>query len=582
MFSPGRAGSARIVAVLAALFAAALVSPGQAAANHHGLMLPTQMTAPPARVQLAAPVQWCGNDVATADRFPDAVGGNQVHVIYAYPADRPNRLPELASGIATDLAAIDEWWRRNDATRAPRYDTFPFPGCAPGFGQLDISAVRFPTAAASWDIPDTSELARTLYGVLLSSYGALYPGKKYLVYWDSPAPRIDACAFSVEAVNVFWYLLGPPMPGCPPVDVGQQTYAAMVAAHELTHNLGAVRGTAPHNCEGGHVCDDPRDMLYGRPTLRTLGESILDVGHDDYYAHSGAWSDVQDSPFHRRSDSQPQVVSVTVDPPVGGGVWTTEPGIQCPPHCSATWDAGVPANFRTEARAGYRFGGWSGACSGRFTRCQHTVAGATSVTATFTQSGSSGGSGGASPGVRNSTPRAQFARLAKYSYETRETVTLASASTDRDGSIASVQWDFGDGTQATGTSTTHVYAAPGRYRITLRVTDDRGAVDDAGRSVTVRTDPPRIHLFSGRTKPGDTARLRYSVFDRSALARVRFDVYVGRRVVMRRTIKVAAARSARGSVRWRVRATRKPLKWCAQASDIFGHSARLCEPIERR
>src|SRR5688572_16605881 len=43
----------RVAVVLAALFAGALVSAGQAA---------------------AAPVQWCGNDVPAGDRYPDAIG----------------------------------------------------------------------------------------------------------------------------------------------------------------------------------------------------------------------------------------------------------------------------------------------------------------------------------------------------------------------------------------------------------------------------------------------------------------------------------------------------------------------------
>ena len=156
----GRARGARLVVTLAVLLVAGLVAPGQAAANHYARSLPTLLAPQTTSAALAAPVQWCGNDTMSRDRFPDAVGSNQIHVVYAYPADRPNRLPELASRIATDLAAIDEWWRRNDPVRAPRYDTFPFPGCAPGFGQLDISAVQLAGTAAQWaDAPGAGQLA---------------------------------------------------------------------------------------------------------------------------------------------------------------------------------------------------------------------------------------------------------------------------------------------------------------------------------------------------------------------------------------------------------------------------------------
>ncbi len=48
---------------------------------------------------------------------------------------------------------------------------------------------------------------------------------------------------------------------------------------------------------------------------------------------------------------------------------------------------------------------------------------------------------------------------------------------DTDGEIATYEWDFGDGTNATGKVVTHTFAAPGTYLITLTVTDDKSASD---------------------------------------------------------------------------------------------------------
>ena len=47
-----------------------------------------------------------------------------------------------------------------------------------------------------------------------------------------------------------------------------------------------------------------------------------------------------------------------------------------------------------------------------------------------------------------------------------------SGSSDSDGSIASYQWDFGDGSTGKGVQTRHNYNEPGEYDVTLRVTDD--------------------------------------------------------------------------------------------------------------
>jgi PKD repeat protein len=70
--------------------------------------------------------------------------------------------------------------------------------------------------------------------------------------------------------------------------------------------------------------------------------------------------------------------------------------------------------------------------------------------------------------------------------ETGETVTFdASASTDADGSVASYEWDFGDGETASGESVTHAYDSAGDYDVTLTVTDDDGATDTATQTVSV-------------------------------------------------------------------------------------------------
>jgi PKD repeat protein len=68
-----------------------------------------------------------------------------------------------------------------------------------------------------------------------------------------------------------------------------------------------------------------------------------------------------------------------------------------------------------------------------------------------------------------------------------ETVTFnASDSYDPDGTIVSYFWDFGDGTNGTGETTTHSFADTGTYPVTLNVTDNDGLTDTTSADVNVR------------------------------------------------------------------------------------------------
>ncbi|MGY1761785.1 PKD domain-containing protein [Geodermatophilus sp. SYSU D00779] len=66
----------------------------------------------------------------------------------------------------------------------------------------------------------------------------------------------------------------------------------------------------------------------------------------------------------------------------------------------------------------------------------------------------------------------------------------AAASTDPDGTVAAVAWDFGDGGTGTGTTASHTYAAAGTYPVTVTVTDDDGATARTSQQVTVTAPPP--------------------------------------------------------------------------------------------
>jgi PKD repeat protein len=64
-----------------------------------------------------------------------------------------------------------------------------------------------------------------------------------------------------------------------------------------------------------------------------------------------------------------------------------------------------------------------------------------------------------------------------------------SGSSDPDGNIATYAWDFSDGAGANGVSPSHTYNSAGDYTVTLTVTDNDGATDNASTLIQVTSAP---------------------------------------------------------------------------------------------
>jgi len=318
----------------------------------------------------AAPAKastWCGTP-STTDRVPNVLAGNVVHVIYASPADGPDRLAQFATQMQTDAEQIDAWWRREDPIRTPRFDLFPF-SCG---SQLDIVSLRLPQAGAQFaDIRVganilVQELER---GSLNSPFG------KDLVYYDGPINEQRLCGFAEENRGGFSaaVVLLNSCTGVPSVTV---------AAHELIHSFGAVPDGAPHNCpppDDGHTCDNRQDILYPFADGSSLDALLLDPGRDDYYGHSGSWFDVQDSPWLVALDRQVQL-ALTIQGQ--GAVVSETPGVNCSASCTSSWNGGTQVALHATASPGSRFIRWTGACTGSGP-CFVNLAQSASVTAVF-------------------------------------------------------------------------------------------------------------------------------------------------------------------------------------------------------
>jgi hypothetical protein len=247
---------------------------------------------------------------------------------------------------------------------------------------LDLGFARLPHAGAYY--ADSSQI-EVLAADLVSIVGA---GEKTFVYYDGPRSEPGVCGSSHIApayagrLGFTFVWLQSLCAG----DIGSGGIAAVTGAHELVHSFGAVQVEGPSNrcldaSRVGHVCDDAHDLMFPYASGAGLSDTVLDVGRDDYYAHSGRWWDVQDSPWLTRLPQRS--LTVTVQQRGGAGKVSGLPGTaDCRARCTAVLDDGLRVRLRPAAESGSRLWSWRGACSG-WHGCVVTMDDARSVTATF-------------------------------------------------------------------------------------------------------------------------------------------------------------------------------------------------------
>jgi hypothetical protein len=160
----------------------------------------------------------------------------------------------------------------------------------------------------------------------------------------------------------------------------------VIAAHELLHAMGAVPEQGPpHPCSAedtAHACDSNLDIMWPFATLVPLSQLVLDVNRDDYYGHSGAWEDMQDSGWLRHLEAQ---TPLTVALQGAGTVTSNIPGVACSATCTTQWDTGSGVTLTATPGPGQRLIRWGGACAGT-SSCSVTLAQATTASALFAPS----------------------------------------------------------------------------------------------------------------------------------------------------------------------------------------------------
>jgi len=98
--------------------------------------------------------------------------------------------------------------------------------------------------------------------------------------------------------------------------------------------------------------------------------------------------------------------------------------------------------------------------------------------------------------VINLDPSATFTFTPSQPHVQQPVSFDASSSTDKDGTITVYAWDFGDGSVATGKTTSHTFIKEGTYTVVLTVTDNDGATATQEDKITVVKLPPGPPKFN--------------------------------------------------------------------------------------
>lgn len=122
--------------------------------------------------------------------------------------------------------------------------------------------------------------------------------------------------------------------------------------------------------------------------------------------------------------------------------------------------------------------------SGSGVTASHTYSGTGTRMVTLTVTDNRGGATSTSQQVSvlapNQLPTAAFT----WSAQALQLSFDASGSADPDGTIASYNWDFGDGTTGSGVAPQHTYTSAGDYTVKLVVADNRGGTATVSKTVT--------------------------------------------------------------------------------------------------
>jgi len=254
---------------------------------------------------------FCGSATG-ADDVTNAVdvARPKYRVVYAYPADQPDRFGEYAPRIAQTVKDVVDFVAASTGGQLMlRVDQGT--SCGPQF--LDLQPVRLPRSLGEYSAYG-SELfdvltadVRTAMGpppagqrtnVLLfaDAVGTVVPYAGQGTLWNDDRPGPENLSNSGDNFAVVYGT------GDSWFSSSERAYVMTTALHEVLHNLGGVVDGAPYATGAGHCWDEWDVLCYqdGGPTSQALtypcpgeyGAELLDCGANTYFATSpepGSW-----------------------------------------------------------------------------------------------------------------------------------------------------------------------------------------------------------------------------------------------------------------------------------------------------
>jgi ricin-type beta-trefoil lectin protein len=204
----------------------------------------------------------------------DGTSGKRIQVLYVRDASTKTRYAERLESFRTMAAGVDTIYdasaKETGGSRHIRYVTRP--DCT-----VDLPEVVLPDGSMA----DFGKMINALRAL-----GHNRTDRKYMIFGDAKVYcGIGSYAGDTKTGSNNRNNSGPSYgrsdSGC---------WSASVAAHELTHNLGAVADSAPNSSKKGHCTDDYDIMCYNDGGLSVkvvcadrAHEQRLDCNHNDYF-----------------------------------------------------------------------------------------------------------------------------------------------------------------------------------------------------------------------------------------------------------------------------------------------------------